>query len=99
MLEIYEDPTTKLLTASEAAALAGVTVAAVCNWANPERGFSVETGKDDDGKPVVERRHLERAGLNERGKPMYRLLDVARAERATRKRAGRNYPQGGQEAA
>jgi hypothetical protein len=46
-------------------------------------------GTDPDGKPQFERRHLEPAGLNERGKPLYRLLDIARAEKATRQRAGR----------
>ncbi|MFE0243272.1 MerR family transcriptional regulator [[Kitasatospora] papulosa] len=33
------------------------------------------------------RGHLPRAGLTEAGHPMYRLVDVARAERATRSRA------------
>lgn len=33
------------------------------------------------------RGHLEPAGLDERGHPLYRLADVARAERATRDRA------------
>ena len=36
---------------------------------------------------------LAPAGLDERGRPLYRQLDVALAEKATRKRAGRNYVQ------
>lgn len=37
------------------------------------------------------RGHLEKAGLDEKGRPMYRLIDVVRAARDTRWRAiGRN---------
>ncbi|MGA5819718.1 helix-turn-helix domain-containing protein [Kitasatospora sp. NPDC094028] len=32
---------------------------------------------------------LQPAGLDERGRPLYRQLDVARAEAVTRERAGR----------
>ncbi|MFJ8474215.1 MerR family transcriptional regulator [Kitasatospora sp. NPDC094011] len=35
------------------------------------------------------RGHLAPAGLDERGRPLYRQLDVARAEAATRVKAGR----------
>jgi DNA-binding transcriptional MerR regulator len=35
------------------------------------------------------RGHLAPAGLDERGRPLYRQIDVARAEAKTRKRAGR----------
>jgi hypothetical protein len=52
------------LTASQAAAYAGVTVQAIVNWRN--RGH---LQRGDDGK--------------------YRLLDVAKAEHATRRRARR----------
>jgi predicted site-specific integrase-resolvase len=38
-----------------------------------------------------ERGHLEVKGLDERGRPMYRWIDVVRAERATRDKAGRKY--------
>jgi DNA-binding transcriptional MerR regulator len=38
------------------------------------------------------RGQLAPAGLDERGRPLYRLLDVARAEHATRHRAGRRHP-------
>jgi DNA-binding transcriptional MerR regulator len=34
---------------------------------------------------------LQPAGLDERNRPLYRQLDVARAERATRNRAGRTF--------
>jgi predicted site-specific integrase-resolvase len=57
-----------LLTASEAASYAGVTVAAVVNWRT--------------------RGHLHPAGIR-RGRPLYRLIDVAKAEHKTRKRARR----------
>lgn len=39
----------------------------------------------------VNRGHLEAAGLNERGHPLYRLLDVAKAEAATRDHARRTW--------
>jgi len=52
------------LTASQAAAYAGVTVQAIINWRN--RGH---LKRGDDG--------------------LYRLLDVAKAEHATRRRARR----------
>lgn len=35
----------------------------------------------------VARGHLNRAGLDERGRPLYALADLARAEQATRPRA------------
>lgn len=37
----------------------------------------------------VKRGHLEKAGLDERGYPMYRVADVARVEFATHERARR----------
>lgn len=43
----------------------------------------------------VSRGHLTAAGRNEQGHPVYRLLDVAKAERATRDRARRTYQQAG----
>ena len=57
-----------LLTASEAAEFADVSVQAIVNWRT--------------------RGHLEVAG-HKNGRPAYRLIDVARAEFATRKRARR----------
>lgn len=49
-------------------------------------GVSVETIKK-----WRQRGHLEMKGLDERGRPMYRWIDVVRAERATRDKAGRSY--------
>lgn len=53
-----------LITATEAAALCGVTTQCISNW--------------------VSREILTVAGIDERGRKVYRLLDVAKAERATR---------------
>jgi DNA-binding transcriptional MerR regulator len=55
-----------LVTATEAAAIAGVTAQAVRNW--KMRGL------------------IEPAGLDERNRPLYRLADIVKAERKTRKR-------------
>ena len=63
-----------LLTASVAAKYAGVTTAAVCNWA--ARGI-LPVATDEHGNEI-------RDG---RGRPRYRLLDVAKAERRTHERA------------
>ena len=38
------------------------------------------------------RGHLPVGGLDERGRPTYRWIDVVKAERATRVRARRKYP-------
>lgn len=38
------------------------------------------------------RGHLQPAGRDEQGRPLYRLIDVAKAERATREQARRRYP-------
>ena len=63
-----------LLTASVAAKYAGVTTAAVCNWA--ARGI-LPVATDEHGNEI-------RDG---RGRPRYRLLDVAKAEHRTHERA------------
>ncbi len=55
-----------LVNTTEAAAIAGVSVAAISNW--KDRGL------------------IQPAGLDNRGKPLYRLIDIAKAERKTRKR-------------
>lgn len=60
-----------LISTTDAANLAGVSVAAISNWR--DRG------------------HLPVACLDPRGRPLYRWLDVAKAERATRDRARRTY--------
>lgn len=77
MLDALEE----LITATEAARRLQVTVAAVTNWAT--RGYRSETGE----KVVLPVR-----GLNERGHKLYRFIDVALAERATREHAKRRYP-------
>lgn len=38
------------------------------------------------------RGRLEQAGTDWRGKPLFRAVDVIRAEKATRERARRSYP-------
>ena len=62
-----------LLTAKEAAAYAGVTVAAICKWR--ERGH-LPVARDENGAEI----------RDSRGRPRYRLLDVAKAENATKQR-------------
>jgi DNA-binding transcriptional MerR regulator len=76
-----------LITATDAATLAGVAVNTICTWA--QRGYLVENGTDPKGRARYERRYLEVADHTTQGKPLYRYLDVARAELATRKRARR----------
>jgi DNA-binding transcriptional MerR regulator len=46
--------------------------------------------KIDTVRKWVRRGHLDRAGLDENGWPVYRAVDVAKAEYATRERARRN---------
>ena len=65
-----------LLTAKEAAGYAGVSIAVICKWR--ERGH-LPVARDAAGKEI----------RDERGRPRYRLLDVAKAENATRQRAER----------
>lgn len=67
-----------LVTASEAAQLCGVTVAAISNWAS--RGYT----KRDGTKTTLAATDTDR-----HGRKLYRILDVAKAERATRDRARR----------
>jgi hypothetical protein len=62
-----------LLSAKEAAAYAGVTVAAVCKWR--ERGH-LPVATDEHGEEIRDKQ----------GRPRYRLLDVAKAENATKRR-------------
>ena len=63
-----------LLTAKEAAGYAGVSIAVICKWR--ERGH-LPIATDAKGNEI----------RDERGRPRYRLLDVAKAENATRRRA------------
>lgn len=65
-----------LLTAKEAAGYAGVSIAVICKWR--ERGH-LPVAADAEGHEI----------RDERGRPRYRLLDVAKAENATRRRAER----------
>ncbi|MDN5859941.1 MAG: helix-turn-helix domain-containing protein [Pseudonocardia sp.] len=60
-----------LVTTTDAANLAKVTVAAVSQWRR--RGLLPVTDRD------------------ERGRPLYRWIDVARAEAKTRQRARRTF--------
>jgi hypothetical protein len=62
-----------LLSGSQAAAMAGVSVAAVCNWV--ARGY-LPVAKDAQGREI----------RDSRGRPRYRLRDVLKAERATSER-------------
>jgi hypothetical protein len=63
-----------LLSATEAAAYAGVTVNVIVNWRN--RGY-LPVARDGQGREIRDKQ----------GRPRYRLLDVAKAENATRQRA------------
>jgi hypothetical protein len=63
-----------LLSAKEAAGYAGKSIAAICKWR--ERGY-LPVATDGDGNEI----------RDARGRPRYRLLDVAKAEHATRQRA------------
>lgn len=62
-----------LLTAKEAAGYAGKSIAAICKWR--ERGY-LPVATDAKGQEI----------RDDRGRPRYRLLDVAKAENATRQR-------------
>lgn len=63
-----------LLSASQIAKFAGVTTAAVCNWA--ARGI-LPIATDKQGNEI----------RDERGRPRYRLGDAARADARTHERA------------
>ena len=62
-----------LLSATEAARYAGKSVNAIVNWRN--RGW-LPVATDADGNEIRDKQ----------GRPRYRLLDVAKAEHATRRR-------------
>ena len=65
-----------LLSATEAARYVGKSVNVIVNWRN--RGW-LPVATDAKGNEI----------RDERGRPRYRLLDVAKAENATRQRAER----------
>jgi|HubBroStandDraft_6_1064221.scaffolds.fasta_scaffold1750260_2 hypothetical protein len=62
-----------LLPAKEAAGYAGVSIAAICQWR--KRGH-LPVATDENGDEI----------RDDRGKPLYRLIDVAKAENATKRR-------------
>lgn len=66
-----------LITTTDAANLAGVSVAAISNWR--DRGYLTPAAY----LPAVH---------GKRQRPLYRWIDVAKAEHATRARARRTYP-------
>ncbi|MER8030716.1 MerR family transcriptional regulator [Streptomyces bauhiniae] len=72
------DLTTTLWTAKEAADAARVEANVVRNWRY--RGH-LEQARTDKGRPIS----------NAAGQPLYRAIDVIRAEKATRERARRVY--------
>jgi len=63
-----------LLTATEAAEYAGVSVNVIVNWRN--RGHLPIATHPRTGEPIRDKQ----------GRPRYRLLDVAKAENATKQR-------------
>lgn len=72
--------TADLLTATEAAELANT-------WRRTVSGGRAATVSRTAIANWVSRGHLARAGLDDRGRPLYARADLARAERATRARA------------
>jgi hypothetical protein len=80
-VQIARETLESLLSTTDAASIAGVSVAAVSNWR--ERGYLNCNG---------ERVYLEPAGYDRRNRPMYRWIDIAKAEHATRGRARRVWP-------
>ena len=65
-----------LLSGTEAAAYAGVSVNVIVNWRN--RGY-LPVATDDEGNEIRDKQ----------GRPRYRLLAVAKAESATKRRGER----------
>ncbi|MEJ9080757.1 hypothetical protein WKY82_20275 [Gordonia malaquae] len=74
------DGVDSLLTAAEASALARVSAISVRNWAN--RGYRGVDGQWH---------RLPVSGKDRQGRNLYKLIDVAKAERATRARARRSH--------
>lgn len=66
---------TALLTGAQAAMYAGVSVKVIVNWRN--RGH-LPVATDDQGREI----------RDSRGRPKYRLLDIAKADARTKERAG-----------
>ncbi|MCX5239813.1 hypothetical protein OG824_31890 [Streptomyces prunicolor] len=77
-MDLSGDLQTKLWTAAEAAEAAGVDPNVVRNWKYRGR---LKQARDSGGKPIT----------NLAGQPLFRAVDVIRAEAATRQRARRTY--------
>ncbi|MGW2501817.1 MerR family transcriptional regulator [Streptomyces sp. NPDC001588] len=77
-MDLTGDLQTTLWTAQQAADAAGVDVNVVRNWKYRGRLAQARTGR---GLPMT----------NAAGQPLFRAVDVIRAERATRERARRIY--------
>ncbi|MEV8523148.1 MerR family transcriptional regulator [Streptomyces sp. NPDC052000] len=78
MVDLTADLRTQLWTATQAAEAAAVSPHVVRNW--KYRGV-LDQARDDAGQPVVDRH----------GRPLFRAIDVIRAEKATREKARRVY--------
>lgn len=74
------------VSASVAARYAGVSVSAIVNWR--DRGYLLRDGKTRVYLPVAKDDHGQEI-RDDHGRPKYRLLEVAKAEAATSKRARR----------
>lgn len=69
---LVPDGAESLVTAEEAATICGVRSVTVRQWAS--RGYG----------PAKCKTRLPQCGIDDRGRKLYRLLDVAKAEHATR---------------
>ncbi|MBX7464952.1 hypothetical protein [Streptomyces sp. NPDC057910] len=78
MVDLTADLRTQLWTVAEAAEAAAVSPHVVRNW--KYRGV-LEQARDMGGRPIADRH----------GRPLFRAIDVIRAEKATRERARRVY--------
>lgn len=74
-----------LLTGTEAASYCGVTVQAVVNWRT--RGYRLPSGTRAHLRPAADAHGRELR--DSRGRRLYRLADVLKAEAATSRHAGR----------
>ncbi|MEV5944395.1 MerR family transcriptional regulator [Streptomyces sp. NPDC051994] len=78
MVDLTADLRTQLWTVAEAAEAAAVSPHVVRNW--KYRGVLTQA-LDAAGRPVTDRQ----------GRPLFRAIDVIRAEKATREKARRSY--------
>ncbi|MFI1535554.1 hypothetical protein [Streptomyces anandii] len=77
-MDLTGDLHTTLWTTQEAADAAGVDANVVRNWRYRGR---LPQARTEQGRPIT----------NLAGQPLYRAIDVIRAEKATRQRARRTY--------